>query len=148
MRAIIQRITHGSVKVENELISEIDKGILVLLGISLGDNPQDCDYLINKIINLRIFPDSNNKMNLSVKDLNYSALIISQFTLYGDCRKGNRPNFMEAASSEKANELYEYFIDKISKEINTKCGKFKAMMNISVELDGPVTILLDSKKFF
>ncbi len=148
MRAIIQRIKHGLVKVQNELISEIDKGILVLLGISLSDNPQDCDYLINKIINLRIFPDTNDKMNLSIKDLNYSALIISQFTLYGDCRKGNRPNFMEAAPPEKANELYEYFVDKMSEQVNTKCGKFKAMMDISVELDGPVTILIDSKKSF
>ena len=148
MRAIVQRINYGLVKVGYETISKIEKGIIVLLGISSNDCLKDCDYLINKIVNLRIFPDSNDKMNLSLKELNYSALIISQFTLYGDCRKGLRPNFMEAAPPEKANELYEYFVGKMSKEVNTKGGKFRAMMNISVELDGPVTILLDSKKLF
>lgn len=152
MRAVVQRVSNASVSYfENSryIINTIDKGLQVLLGVTDSDNLSDIDYLVDKIIGLRIFEDENNKMNLSLKDINGQILIVSQFTLYGDARKGKRPNFSSAANPQYANELYEIFIDKI-KENNIKCetGKFGADMKVNINNDGPVTILLDSKKNF
>lgn len=149
MRAVVQRVTCSNVKVDGKVAGEIGKGLMVLLGISKGDTEEDITYLKEKLVNLRIFEDDDEKMNLSLKDVNGELLIISQFTLYGDCRKGRRPNFMEALSGEEANKLYEMFVEECRKEIpKVETGIFGAMMEVALVNDGPVTLLLDSKKSF
>lgn len=149
MRAVVQRVTSSNVKVDGSIVGEIGKGILVLIGISKEDTMEDIIYTKDKIINLRIFDDSQGKMNLSLMDINGELLIVSQFTLYGDCRKGRRPNYMEALSGEEAKKLYEAFVEQCKKEgLNVKTGVFGADMEVNIVNDGPVTLLLDSKKNF
>lgn len=149
MRAVVQRVKSVSVTVEGEIIGKIGKGLLVLLGVSNDDSEKDASYLVEKTLNLRIFEDSEDKMNLSLLDLKGEILVVSQFTLYGDTRKGRRPSFIDAAPPEKANRLYEYFVSKVrEKLLRVETGKFQAMMDVALVNDGPVTILLDSKKIF
>ena len=149
MRAVVQRVTSSSVSVDEKIIGEIGIGFNVLIGISKEDTLDDLVYIKDKIINLRVFHDVNDKMNLSISDVKGELLVISQFTLYGDCRKGRRPNFMEAQGGEVANKLYEEFI-KLLKTSNLKVetGEFGADMKVQINNDGPVTILLDSKRNF
>lgn len=149
MRAVIQRVTSASVTVAGELVSEIGEGLLIFLGIAHDDTAAELDYIANKVINLRIFEDSGGKMNRSLLDTGGAALVVSQFTLYGDCRKGRRPSFIDAARPEQAKALYEQFIDVLaSRNIRTQGGTFQAMMDVQLVNDGPVTILLDSRKQF
>lgn len=149
MRSIIQRVSRAKVTVEGEIVGEIGNGILVLLGVSREDSEKDADYLLEKTLNLRIFEDSEEKMNLSLLDINGELLVVSQFTLYGDARKGRRPSFIKAAIPDEANRLYEYFVNQARKQIeNVQTGKFQAMMDVELVNDGPVTILLDSEKNF
>jgi D-tyrosyl-tRNA(Tyr) deacylase len=149
MKAVIQRVTKASVEVEKKIVGEIASGVLVLLGVSSDDQTMDADYLADKIINLRIFNDEQGKMNLSLLDSKGAMLVVSQFTLLGDARKGRRPSYIEAAAPEKANALYEYFVAQVrGKGIQVETGIFQAMMQVSLINDGPVTILLDSKKSF
>lgn len=149
MRAIVQRVSQASVAVENKIISEIDKGLLVLIGIGHGDKENDIDYLVNKILGLRIFEDENNKMNLSLEDIQGDLLVVSQFTLYGDVRKGRRPSFTDSAPPEKGELYYKKFLNKCKDAgVEVKEGIFGADMKVSLVNDGPVTIMLDSKKNF
>lgn len=149
MRAVIQRVKHASVTVDNEVIGAIKNGILILLGVSETDDDKDLDYIFDKTINLRIFEDENQKMNKSLIDVEGSILVISQFTLQGDARKGRRPSFIDAARPEKAKPMYEQFIQRCKdNNINTQTGEFGADMSVELCNDGPVTILLDSKKTF
>jgi D-aminoacyl-tRNA deacylase len=149
MRAVIQRVSKASVEVEEKIVGEIGPGVLVLLGVSQGDEPADADYLTDKIINLRVFNDEQGKMNLSLVDSGGAMLVVSQFTLLGDTRKGRRPSYIEAAAPDKANSLYQYFVAQVrSRGIQVETGIFQAMMQVSLINDGPVTILLDSKKTF
>lgn len=149
MRAVLQRVKHASVTAESHTIGRIGLGWLVLLGVGAKDSPDDIDYLADKIINLRAFPDEDGKMNLTVRDIGGSIMIVSQFTLYADCRKGRRPGFSDAAPPEIANNLYEAFINTIrATGIPTATGQFQANMEVSLVNDGPVTLLLDSKKAF
>lgn len=149
MRAVVQRVASSKVIVDESTIGEINKGLLILLGLTHEDTSKDVDYLLDKIVNLRIFEDENDKMNLSLKDVNGELLVVSQFTLYGDCRKGRRPNFTNAAKPDLATSLYEEFIDKAKKEgIKVGTGKFGAHMMVDLVNDGPVTILIDSEKTF
>jgi len=149
MRAVLQRVSRAKVSVENEVVGEIDKGILVLLGVSRDDTEKEAVYILEKTLNLRIFEDEQEKMNLSLLDIKGELLIVSQFTLYGDVRNGRRPSFIEAAASEKANALYEFFVGEARKQIQmVKTGRFQVMMDVELVNDGPVTILLDSKKIF
>jgi len=146
MRAVIQRVKEGSVTVKNKTAGKIGSGLLVLLGVSVKDNKTDADYLADKIINLRIFEDKNGKMNKSLLDKGSSMLVVSQFTLMADCRKGRRPSFINAAGPEAANELYEYFVKKVAeKVVHVQTGKFGAMMDVALINDGPVTIIMESK---
>lgn len=146
MKFVIQRVTHAEVKVEQEIIGSIQNGYLVLIGIAEDDNEEIADKLVKKLLGLRIFADENGKTNLSLKDVNGSLLLISQFTLYADCRKGNRPSFVNAGNPEKANELYEYIIEKCRDEVpDVQTGSFGADMKITLLNDGPFTIILDSK---
>lgn len=149
MRAVLQRVSSAKVTIEGSLTGEIEKGILVFLGISRDDTEADAIYLVNKTLNLRIFEDSGGKMNRSLIDTDGGLLVVSQFTLYGDVRKGRRPSFIKAALPDKANELYRFFVNEAEKQIkNVAEGKFQAMMNVELVNDGPVTILLDSDKTF
>ncbi len=149
MRAVIQRVKSASVKVEGELVSEIEAGLLIFLGVAHNDTETELEYIANKIANLRIFEDADGKMNLSLLDTGGSALVVSQFTLYGDCRKGRRPSFINAARPEAANTIYEKFISCMKNmNIPTQGGTFQAMMDVQLINDGPVTILLDSDKQF
>jgi D-tyrosyl-tRNA(Tyr) deacylase len=149
MRAVVQRVKKAAVEVDDNLTGEIGPGLLVFLGVGKNDNQEDADYLMEKIINLRIFEDEAEKLNLSAADLDKEILVVSQFTLFGDCRKGRRPSFFDAAPPEEAEKLYEYFLNQIKKtELKIADGKFQAMMDVSLVNDGPVTILLDSKKKF
>lgn len=144
MIAVIQRVKSASVTIENELYSSINQGILVLLGVQKGDNQEQARYLVEKIINLRIFEDEAGKMNLSLTDINGELLVVSQFTLAGDCRKGKRPGFDNAEKPELANALYEKFVE-FAKEykVPVKTGKFAAMMDVTLVNDGPVTFILN-----
>lgn len=147
MRAVVQRVKKSHVETDNKIVGEIGKGLMVLLGISEDDNIEDVEYMVEKIINLRIFEDSGNKLNLSLLDVGGEILVVSQFTLYGDCRKGRRPSFVRAARPEKAQELYDLFISKLKeKNIKTESGIFQADMTVHIENDGPVTLIIDSEK--
>lgn len=149
MRAVIQRVTSSKVEVDGEVVGSIKKGFNVLLGISKEDTEEDLKYIKDKIINLRIFEDENDKMNLSLLDVGGEILLISQFTLYGDCRKGRRPNFMNALGGDEAKVLYEKFINMVKETgIKVETGVFGAHMKVDIQNDGPVTVLLDSKKDF
>ena len=149
MRAIIQKVTRASVKVENELISEIGNGYMILLAVKQPDTDDDLLYIKKKISNLRIFEDEDGKLNLSIKDTGGEILLVSQFTLYGDARKGNRPSFTMSAGLEKANNYYERLRDELINEgFTVKTGKFQAHMEVSLINDGPVTIILDSERIF
>ena len=144
MRLLIQRVSKASVKVEGECVGKINKGFLVFLGITHGDTKDNVDYLVNKLYNLRDFEDENEKMNLSIKDINGEILIVSQFTLYADTSHGNRPSFINAAKPDEANELYEYFIEKAKQTgLKIEAGIFGADMKVELLNDGPVTILLE-----
>ena len=147
MIAVIQRCSRGKVTVANNNIGEIGPGLVILLGVKKGDSETDADLLVQKIVHLRIFNDKDQKMNCSLKDINGAALVISQFTLCGNTKKGRRPSFLNAAAPEKGKELYQYFIDKIEEaSINVESGEFGAMMNVELVNDGPVTFVLDSNK--
>ena len=149
MRAVIQRVKAARVEIEGAVVGEISKGLLIFLGVGENDTEKECEYMANKVINLRIFPDENDLMNLSMLDIKGSALVVSQFTLWGDCRKGRRPSFIEAARPEKANKLYEHFILLLKdKNVTVATGKFQEMMDVHLINDGPVTILIDSEKNF
>ncbi|MCR1953609.1 D-aminoacyl-tRNA deacylase [Clostridioides mangenotii] len=149
MRSVVQRVTSSSVTVDEDIIGKIDKGLMVLLGVTHDDTSKDVDYMIDKILNLRIFEDEDDKMNLSLKDIGGELLVVSQFTLYGDCRKGRRPSFTNAARPEQANKLYEEFVAKAKAQgLNVGTGQFGAHMMVDLTNDGPVTILLDSSKSF
>ena len=149
MRAVVQRVTRAKVTVDGETIGEIGNGLVVLLGIARDDTKPDAAYLAEKIAALRIFDDEEGKMNLSVKDVNGGLLIVSQFTLYGDVRRGLRPSWIGAAAPEVAEPLYEFFISQIRKTVaDVARGSFRAMMQVELVNDGPVTILLDSRKLF
>jgi D-aminoacyl-tRNA deacylase len=145
MRAVVQRVSRAQVSVGDEIVGRIGPGLLVLLGVSKTDTEADADYLASKILGLRIFDDENGKMNLSIAETLGSVLVVSQFTLYGDVRKGRRPSFDQAAPPQLAKELYEYFVGKI-RQSGVRCdtGRFQAMMQIELVNDGPVTILVDS----
>ena len=145
MKLVIQRVKNAKVEVENKIVGEINKGFMVLLGVKKGDTTKEADYLARKLCNLRVFEDENEKMNLSLKDVNGELLIVSQFTLYGDAKEGNRPSFIEAELPEKANELYEYFMEKCKENGIEKVehGVFGAHMDVSLTNDGPVTILIE-----
>ena len=146
MRTVVQRVSSASVTVDGNVIGKINKGFLVLLGIKSTDTKKDVDYMVKKVINLRIFRDENDKMNLSLKDVNGELLIVSQFTLYGDASGGNRPSFIEAGKPDIAIPLYEYFISECKKQISVvQTGKFGADMKVELLNDGPVTIIMESK---
>ena len=144
MKLVVQRVKKSSVVVEEKIIGEINKGFIVLIGIAPTDTKEIVDFLVQKLINLRVFEDENQKMNLSIKDINGELLLVSQFTLYADCSHGNRPSFINAAKPELANELYEYFIKQCKKQDIKKVatGKFGADMQVNIQNDGPVTIIL------
>lgn len=147
MRAVVQRVSRAQVNVDGEVVGKIGPGLLVLLGVAKTDTPADADYLAAKILGLRIFDDENGKMNLSVTDTDGAVLAVSQFTLYGDVRKGKRPSFDQAAAPEIANALYQRFVQKI-RDTGMKCetGRFQAMMKVELVNDGPVTIVLESSR--
>lgn len=149
MRAVIQRVSRASVTVDGETTGEIGAGLLVLLGIHRDDGTKEIQWMVDEIINLRIFEDEKGKMNYSLLDTGGAMLIVSQFTLYGDCRKGRRPGYSTAAPPESAKNLYQQFIDSIKqKNISTSNGRFQAHMDVELVNDGPVTLLLDSSKLF
>ncbi|MEC9396453.1 MAG: D-aminoacyl-tRNA deacylase [Myxococcota bacterium] len=150
MRAVIQRVSSASVTVDDEITGEIEQGLLVLLGAGEGDEESDLDYVLEKTINMRIFPNEDGKMNLSLLDIDGELLVVSQFTLYGDARKGRRPSFVKAMRPDVAEEMYERFIDRARARGVRKVatGRFGAMMDVRLLNDGPVTILLDSTKAF
>lgn len=149
MRSIVQRVKESKVEVKGKTVGEIGPGLLIFLGVAETDSEKDCDYLANKIANLRIFADKNDLMNLSLMDTGGAALVVSQFTLWGDCRKGRRPSFVRAARPEKAKVLYEYFIGLLrEKGVHVATGQFQEMMDVCLTNDGPVTLMLDSSKEF
>lgn len=146
MRAVVQRVTNADVKIDGRVNGKIDDGLLVLLGVGNGDTEEDMKYIADKIVKLRIFSDENDKMNLSLEDVGGSMLVISQFTLYGDCSHGRRPYFGNAMEPVGANEMYEKFVAYIREQgIHTETGEFGADMKVSLTNDGPVTIILESK---
>lgn len=149
MRAVVQRVLRAKVTVDDEIVGEIESGLLILLGVGHGDTEKDALYLLEKISGLRIFDDADGKMNLSLIDTNGALLVVSQFTLFGDVRRGRRPSYSAAAPPETANKLYEFFVSEARKQIaKVETGIFQAMMQIESVNDGPVTILLDSRKLF
>ncbi len=144
MRIVLQRVNHASVRVDGEICGQIGKGYLVLLGVGQEDTEENCRRLADKIINLRIFSDENDKINLSLNDVGGELLVVSQFTLYADCRKGNRPNFIQAGKPDEAERLYNYFVDYCrSKGKHVETGIFAADMKVSLENDGPFTVILE-----
>lgn len=144
MKLVVQRVKKAEVKVDGNIIGKIYKGFLVLIGIKVGDTKEQADYLVKKLCNLRVFSDENDKMNLSIKDVKGKLLIVSQFTLYGDCSQGNRPSFIEAARPEEANPLYEYFCNQCElNNIEVQKGIFGADMKVELINDGPVTIIIE-----
>lgn len=149
MRAVVQRVSRASVTVGGEIAGEIGRGLLVLLGVAEGDGPDDADYLAEKTVGLRIFEDDDGKMNRSLAEVEGAMLVVSQFTLLGDCRKGRRPSFIAAARPEQADQLYQRFVEAVRGQgIPTATGRFQQHMNVALINDGPVTILLDSRKEF
>ncbi|MEQ8197953.1 MAG: D-aminoacyl-tRNA deacylase [Clostridiaceae bacterium] len=149
MRAVVQRVKESSVKVQGKIIGEIKEGLNILVGITKGDSDEDIKYIRDKVVNLRIFSDENGKMNLSIKDVKGEMLIISQFTLYGDCRKGRRPSFINALGGEEANVIYEKLVDSFREEgLKVETGEFGADMEVEIINDGPVTLILESNKDF
>ena len=149
MRAVVQRVSSASVEVEGKQEGEIDAGLMVLLGISVDDSEEDVSYLVNKIINLRVFDDQDGRMNLNIADSGGEILVVSQFTLYGDVRKGNRPSYDKAAGADTAGPLYMMFLNKLKESgLKVEEGVFGATMNVNLSNYGPVTIMLDSKKEF
>ncbi|MFN3327706.1 MAG: D-aminoacyl-tRNA deacylase [Fervidobacterium pennivorans] len=149
MRAVVQRVTKASVSVDNEVVGKISNGIVILLGVGKDDTEEDAKYLAEKIVNLRIFDDEDGKMNFSLLDVKGQALIISQFTLYGDCRRGRRPSYSDSAPPDLAKALYEKFIELVKNyDVHVETGIFAAHMLVEIHNDGPVTLLLDSKKVF
>ncbi len=149
MRAVLQRVTRASVRVEGETIGEVGRGLLVFLGVGRDDTEDDIRYLVEKIVALRIFNDDAGQMNLSLADIEGALLVVSQFTLYGDVRRGRRPSWSEAAEPERAEELYELFVSEARGRVRrVATGGFRKMMEVELVNDGPVTILLDSKKQF
>ena len=149
MRAVVQRVTRANVTVEEEVVGEIKNGLVVLLGVARDDSEADAEYLAAKIVSLRIFDDDAGRMNVSVKDIKGGMLVISQFTLYGDVRRGLRPSWIDAAAPEIAKPLYEFFITQAQKLLTeVASGSFQSMMQVELINDGPVTILLDSRKQF
>ena len=149
MRAVVQRVASSRVTVDERVTGEVKKGLLVLLGVTHDDTSKDVDYMVDKVTNLRIFEDENDKMNLSLKDIGGEVMAVSQFTLYGDARKGRRPSFSDAARPDVANPLYEEFVEKLRAQgITVGTGEFGAHMMVELINDGPVTILLESKKAF
>lgn len=145
MKLVVQRVKNASVTVEEDIVGKIDEGYLVLLGVAPTDTKEIADFLVKKLLNLRIFEDENEKMNLSIRDIEGELLIVSQFTLYADCSQGNRPSFISAAKPDMANELYEYFVEQCRKENIKKVetGKFGAHMKVELLNNGPVTIILE-----
>ena len=144
MKFVVQRVKNASVEVDGKIVGNIDKGFLVLIGVTHEDTTENADYLVKKLINLRVFRDEEDKMNLALKDISGELLLISQFTLYANCEKGNRPSFVEAAKPDKANELYEHIIKECKKQIEVvETGIFGADMKVSLLNDGPVTIILE-----
>jgi len=149
MRAVVQRVKHARVDVDGNTVGSIEKGLLVFLGVERDDGEEDLAYIVDKVAGLRVFEDENGKMNLSVKDVGGAVLAVSQFTLYGDCRKGRRPSFTQAAPPDMARRYCDLFIEKMEKlNIPVATGIFQAKMEVSLLNDGPVTILLDSKRTF
>ena len=149
MRAVVQRVTRASVTIDGEIVGEIGNGLVVLLGIARDDTKDDADYLAPKIVALRIFDDAEGRMNVSVKDIEGGLLIVSQFTLYGDVRRGLRPSWSDAAAPEIAEPLYDYFVESSRKLLGrVETGSFRKTMQVELVNDGPVTILLDSRKQF
>lgn len=147
MRAVVQRVSRAAVAVGDEITGRIGHGLLVLIGVSNRDIEADAIYLAEKILNLRIFEDADEKMNLSLLDVGGELLVVSQFTLYGDTRRGRRPSFIDAAVPEEANRLYEFFVAEARKRVaKVETGRFQAMMDVELVNDGPVTIILDSEK--
>jgi len=146
MRAVVQRVKSSSVVVDNEIIGNIGNGLLVLLGVAKTDKSEDAEYLAEKIVNLRVFEDENSKMNRSLIDIGGEMLVVSQFTLLGDCKKGRRPSFVNAAEPSVANELYEQFVVKVRRKgVSVKTGRFRALMDVSLTNYGPVTLILESR---
>ncbi|MBZ2173966.1 D-tyrosyl-tRNA(Tyr) deacylase [Schnuerera sp. xch1] len=149
MRAVVQRVSRANVEVKEDTVGKINRGLLVFLGVGEGDDDKDLEYMVNKILGLRIFEDDKDKMNLSVMDIKGEMLVISQFTLYGDVRKGKRPSFIKSADPKIADNIYNRFIEKCKERgIKTEKGVFGAHMYVDLINDGPVTILIDSKKTF
>ena len=147
MRAVVQRVSRAKVTVEGRLTGEIGRGLLILLGVTHSDVKDDADYLVDKVVNLRIFEDADGKMNLSLADIDGELLVVSQFTLYGDTRRGRRPSFIKAAGGVEAEQLYVYFVRKARESVrNVATGEFGAMMDVELVNDGPVTIIIDSEK--
>ena len=149
MRAVVQRVSHAKVSVNGEVTGEIGRGLLILLGVASSDAPADADYLADKIVGLRIFEDSSGKMNLAVAEVGGALLVVSQFTLYGDVRRGKRPSFDGAAAPQAARQLYEHFVEKVrAAGLRCETGRFQETMQVELVNEGPVTILLDSAKTF
>jgi D-tyrosyl-tRNA(Tyr) deacylase len=149
VRAVVQRVKEASVRVDGDPVGAIGPGLVVLLGVGQGDGEADADYLADKVLNLRVFPDEAGQMNRSVLDVSGGLLVVSQFTLLGDARRGRRPSYIEAASPEEANRLYEHFVSRLLPSgLPVATGVFRAMMDVSLVNQGPVTILLDSRKLF
>lgn len=147
MRAVVQRVLRAGVSVDGECVSRIGPGLCVLLGVGDGDSERDADWLADKLVNLRVFEDEEGRMNRSLLEVGGAALLVSQFTLYGDCRKGRRPSFVEAAAPEEGRRLYDYFVRRVgSFSVETACGVFGAHMAIDLLNDGPVTLILDTRR--
>jgi D-aminoacyl-tRNA deacylase len=149
MRAVVQRVKEASVRVDDRVVGSAGRGLLVLLGVGHGDSEKDAGHLADKVVNLRVFPDAAGQMNLSVLDVRGDLLVVSQFTLYGDCRRGRRPGYSDAAAPEEAERLYVCFVEGVrASGLRVEQGVFRAMMDVSLVNEGPVTLLLDSRKQF
>lgn len=149
MRAVVQRVSRAAVRVDDDIVGHIDAGLLVLLGVGQDDTETDADYLVDKIVGLRVFEDADGKMNLPVTEIGGAMLAVSQFTLFGDVRRGKRPSFDAAARPEQAKKLYEYFVGRVrAAGVRCETGTFQAMMQVELVNEGPVTIMIDSKRTF